>query len=53
VAALQSAQPAGRAPLSWPALLALLSLVATGSALVAVLGRRQISARRTRPLGSG
>jgi hypothetical protein len=47
VAAQQTPQtPAGR-PLSWPALLALLSLVVSGSGVVAVLGRR------ARSYGSG
>ena len=52
VAALHSAQPRGSAPVSWPALLALLSLVASGGWVVAALGRRR-GLRRGRPLASG
>src|SRR4051794_1437740 len=51
VAAQQTALPAGAAPTSWPALLALISLVCAGGGLVVALGRRHLGARRARPLG--
>jgi hypothetical protein len=40
VAAQRTPEPASGRPTSWPALLALLSVVASGGGLVAVLGRR-------------
>jgi hypothetical protein len=53
VAADQSAEPRAAAPVSWPALLALLSLVASGGGLGAALGRRRGELRRGRSIGSG
>jgi hypothetical protein len=52
VAAQHSVVGRREAPFSWPALLALLSLVGSGAGLVATLGRPRTAARAARPLGS-